>query len=260
MKKVVFSILAVSIVLVSCNNKPESNQEIDLLESKVSKDLAIADPSNETREANYLYVTAISGLSLREHNNLNSEKLARMPYGTKIRVITSEEKPTMTVGGIKGGMDEVEYNHKTGFAFNGYLSKFFPPEIDVKPKYYAEELQTFFPEVSFTETIGGTASRPINTETLVLPTTLWHEAFFVAQQLFDFPKDFQFPNPKGKDEQVIQGKKPKNDVWTTELRVNRKDNSLEKITYVYGNKGFNYTVTIVQDGETMKLEKVAVVE
>tara|TARA_R110002124_G_scaffold17532_3_gene73270 strand:+ start:132610 stop:133392 length:783 start_codon:yes stop_codon:yes gene_type:complete len=260
MKRVVFSILAVSVLLVSCNNKSENDQTTDLQTDNSANDLAIADTSNENVSDTYLYVTAVSGLSLREHNNLNSEKLGRMPYGTKIRVIASEEKPTMTVGGIKGAMDQVEYNHKTGYAFNGYLSKFFPPEKDAKPKYYAEELKTFFPKVSYSESVGGTASKPINTQTLLLPTQQWHEAFFVAQQLYDFPKELQFPNAKGKDEQIIKDSKPKKDVWTSELRVNREDNSLQKIEYHYLTKGFGYTVSITPEGEMMKLEKTEVVE
>ena len=260
MKKVVFSILAASTLLASCNNKSENKQTTDLQTDNTANDLAIADTSLDNSNDTYLYVTAVSGLSLREHDNLNSEKLGRMPYGTKIRVIASEEKPTMTVGGIKGSMDQVEYNHKTGYAFNGYLSKFFPPEKDAKPKYYAEELKTFFPKVSYSEAVGGTASKPINTETLLLPTQQWHEAFFVAQQLFDFPKELQFPNPKGKDEQVFKDSKPKKDVWTSELHVSRKDNTLEKIVYNYRTEGFGYTVSITQDGDMMKLEKTEVVD
>ena len=47
----------------------------------------------------------------------------------------------MIVGDIVGGMNEVEYNHKKGFAFNGYLSKYFPPEKRISAKRYSEELK-----------------------------------------------------------------------------------------------------------------------
>ncbi|MEZ4778017.1 MAG: hypothetical protein R2786_01375 [Flavobacteriaceae bacterium] len=51
------------------------------------------------------------------------------------------------------------FNHKEGFAFNGYLSKYFPPERDISVKGYASELQKQFPEVVFTETVDrGTTS------------------------------------------------------------------------------------------------------
>ena len=255
MKKVVFIILAASIVFVSCKNESSEKQVVETV-----KDLALADSTIEESNPEYLYVTAFSGLSLREFNNLNSEKLAKMPYGTKVKVLTPEMNLTMNVGGIKGGMDEVEFNHKKGFAFNGYLSKFFPPERDTNVKGYAEELKESFPAVTFSERVGGTASKPINTETLVLPTTLWHEAYFVAQRLFDFPKDFDFPNPKGKDEEVFKDKKPEKNIWISELHVNRKDDVLEKIKYVYKAKNYGYTVTITQEGDVMKLEKTEIVE
>jgi hypothetical protein len=257
MKKVVFSLLAVALLtaFVSCKNETKDPQA-----DPAANDLAIADSVPETSTPEFLYVTAASGLSLREFNNLNSEKLAVMPYGTKLKIIAAESNATMTVGGIKGGMNEVEFNHKRGYAFNGYLSKFFPPEQDISAKSYVEELQKLFPKVSYTETTGGTASKPSNTETVLLPTTHWHEAFFVAQQLFDFPKEFAFPEPKGKDEQIIKDKKPKKDVWVSELQVNRMDDNLEKISYIYKTKQFATTVTITKVNDMMQLEKTEVVE
>ena len=50
----------------------------------------------------------------------------------------------MKVGDIVGGMNEVEYNHKKGFAFNGYLSRYFPPEIGISFEKYGEELKLKF--------------------------------------------------------------------------------------------------------------------
>lgn len=255
MKKVVFIALAVVFVFASCKNETSEPQPLE-----TANDLALADTSETVVSPEYLYVTAFSGLSLRAYNNLNSERLAKMPYGTKVKVLTPEQNTTMNVSGIKGGMDEIEFNHKKGFAFNGYLSKFFPPELNSKAKGYAEELQIVFPEVTYTESVGGTVSKPSNTETLVLPTTEWHEAFFVAQRLFDFPKEFDFPNPKGKDEQIVKDSKPEKGVWTSELQVTRKDNALQKIAYVYSTQGFASSVHITQDGNRMKIEKTEVVE
>jgi hypothetical protein len=255
MKKVVLSIFVATMIFASCKNESsEPKADIPL------NDIALADISIEESAPEYLYVTATSGLSLREFNNLNSERLGKMPYGTKVKVISSEKTLTMNVGGIRGGMNEVEFNQRKGFAFNGYLSKFFPPERDIKVKGYAEELQAYFPEVGYTESVGGSASKPSNTETLSLPTTLWHEAFFVAQQLFDFPKEFDYPNPKGKDKQVIQYSKSKDKGWKNQLEVTRTDNELEKIEYVYESKNYSYTVTITQKGNVMKLEKTEIVE
>ena len=130
MKKVVLTLAAIvlTVTLFSCKNDSkevtsEVNPEQDITQIQ-TEDIALADVNAETMAGgDYLYVLAPSGLSLREYGNLQSDKLAKMPYGTKVKVINAEDQSTMTVGGIKGGMDEVEFNHKKGFAFNGYLSK-----------------------------------------------------------------------------------------------------------------------------------------
>jgi hypothetical protein len=250
MKKVVFSMFLATVVLASCKNESsESKTDISV------SDIALADTIIEESTPEFLYVTASSGLSLREFNNLNSERIGKMPYGTKVKVIAPEKNLTMNVGGISGGMNEIEFNRKKGFAFNGYLSKFFPPERGVKVKGYAEELQVYFPEVGYTESVGGIASKPSNTETLALPTTLWHEAFFVAQQLFDFPKEFDFPNPKGKDKQVIQYSKSKDRGWKNQLEITRTDNALEKIEYLIESQKFDGKITIIKDRNTMKISR-----
>ncbi len=157
-------------------------------------------------------------------------------------------------------MHQIEYNQKTGYAFNGYLSKFFPPEEDINAKIYADDLKGQFPEVSFTETSGGTASKPTNTETLVLPTDKWHEAFYIAAELFDIPKSFAFPNPKGSNEETVKEKDPKSGTWTSQLTVNRKNNNLEKINYDYRTEGYGYSVDIIQEGNKMKLERTEIAD
>jgi hypothetical protein len=245
--------------LVSCKNDKTTQitDTPDIEETITSEDLALANV-NETDTntgESFMYVTAFSGLSLREYANLQSEKLGRMPYGTKVRVLHSEENPTMNVNGLKGGMNEVEFNHKKGFAFNGYLSKYFPPERDITVSGYASELNKLFPDVIYKETTGGTASNPVTTETISLPEARWHEAYFIAQRLFDFPKEFTFPNPRGKKTEVIFDGKPKKGVWTSQLEITRSLDELEKIEYVYGAKQFDSRVSIEKEGNVMLISK-----
>jgi len=257
--KIVSFALASTIILLSCKNEEKTNLELP----KISEsDLALTKitPSEETITNNYLYVTASTGLSLREYANLQSKKLAVMPYGTRVKVISSEKNPTMKVGEINGGMDEIEYNQKKGFAFNGFLSRYFPPEKGISAKRYAEELKNDFPKIVYTETVGGTASKPTNTESLTLPNTEWHEAFYIAQQLYKIPKEFLFPSLKGKDFQTIKEKKFAKNSWTSELQITRKKEELSKIEYVYINKGFSKKVTIVKEGDTMKISSSEKVE
>jgi hypothetical protein len=264
MKKVVLILTAAvfSTAFIACKNDKNSqtlthDQDSEVLVDESSTNIAMADGSelNSDAETEFLYVTAPSGLSLREYGNLQSEKLGRMPYGTKVKVITREKNPTMNIGGIKGGMNEVEFNHKKGFAFNGYLSKYFPPERDISPKGYVSELNQLFPEVIFTEATGGSVTKPTLTETISLPNGQWHEAFYMAQRLFDFPKEFNFPNPKGPSNETLKDGKPKKGVWISQLEITRTDNELEKIAYVYGSQKFDSRVTIVKEGDLIKISR-----
>tara|TARA_R110002072_G_scaffold7503_2_gene40507 strand:- start:250107 stop:250877 length:771 start_codon:yes stop_codon:yes gene_type:complete len=256
MKKVAFTLIALSIATVFTACKNESSEPDTLPETK---DLALAD-TTPTTETDFLYVTAPSGLTLREFNNLNSEKLAVMPYGTKLKILKNEQNATMTVGGIVGGMNEVEYNNKTGYAFNGFLSKFFPPEKDTNAKAYIADLKNTFPKASFTESVGGTASKPTNTETVLLPTSQWHEAFYIAQKLYDLPMAFNFPNPKGKNAETIKNSKKPEQLLVSELAIEREENQLQKITFSQAAEGFGSSVTITKNGDFMKIAYTAVVD
>ncbi|PHR13826.1 MAG: hypothetical protein COA40_04730 [Aequorivita sp.] len=253
MKTVAFSLLALAgfTFLFSCKNDVKNTEETQTV-------VTDSIPAETTPDA--MYVTAVSGLTLREFPNLQSAKLAVMPLGTKVKIINSEGKSTMNVGGIDGAMDEVEFNNQKGYAFNGFMSKFFPPRENASAKSYAEELKKDFPKVNYSEATGGTASKPTKTETLVLPTDKWHEAFFTAQQLFNIPKEFAFPNPKGSNSETQQNGNKKKTDFISELQISRNENELQKIVYNYKTTGFGYTVTITKQADGMKLEKVEVAD
>jgi hypothetical protein len=253
MKTVAFSIFALAgfTFLFSCKNDAKTNEETQTV---------VTDSIPVETAPDAMYVTAVSGLTLREFPNLQSAKLTVMPLGTKVKIVNAEGKTTMNVGGIDGAMDEVEFNNQKGFAFNGFMSKFYPPGEDASAKNYAEELKKDFPKANYSETTGGTASKPTKTETLVLPTDKWHEAFFTAQQLFNIPKTFAFPNPKGSNNETQQNNDKKKGDFVSELQISRNDNELQKIVYNYKTTGFGYTVTITKEAEGMKLEKVEVTD
>lgn len=253
MKTAAFSFLIIAsfIILSSCKNEVKNGDESEIV---------VADTISQKTVPESMYVTAVSGLTLREHPNLQSPKLAVMPLGTKVRLINVEEKTTMNVGGIDGAMDEVEYNNKTGFAFNGFMAKFLPPGENAIAKNYAELLKKDFPNVEYSEVVGGTASKPTKTETLILPTEKWHEAFFMAQQLFNIPREFAFPNPNGSNHETQQnGNKKKNDL-ISELQISRNGNQLQKIVYNHKTDESGYVVSISKDAKRMKLEKIDVAD
>ena len=196
MKKVVVFVLAIGLAasVSACKKERATEPQIADLQTPPNTDsLTVLTTSTQPT---YLYVTAKSGLLLRAHNNLKSERLARIPYGSRVEVLTPVQGNTMEVNGISGAMPELRYNHKTGYAFSGYLSKYFPPDRGITLKGYAQALQRFFPDVSFKEAKAGTPRNPARSQEIMLPEAQWHEAFFMAQQLFGIPKKFSFPETK----------------------------------------------------------------
>ena len=246
--KILSFALASTTLFISCKKEVNPSKEI---KKTFENELAIVDTTiieeKTKKNSDYLYVTSVSGLSLRAYANLQSEKLAVMPYGTKVKIVSLEKNPTMNVGDIVGGMNEVEYNHKKGFAFNGYLSKYFPPEKRISAKRYSEELQLKHKTVKYSENKSGTVSNPIITEKLIVPDIKWHEAFYMAQRLFKFPKEFEFPYSKGKEKEIKLEKKFQKDSWVSELQINRKENRFTKIEYHYKNKGFSKVISIYKE-------------
>lgn len=249
-----------AITLLALFTACDANENDELATVNISEENKTEAIKEVVAKDNYVYVTAPSGLSLREYNNLDSKKMTVMPYGTKVKVITAEEKETMTVGGIKGGMHQIEYNNKTGYAFNGYLSGFFPPEKNSNAAQYVEDLKTTHPNAAYTKTTGGTASNPTETETVLLPTKKWHEGFTFAQRLFDLPLAFAFPGPKGRDGENITNPKQPDYLFLSKLVVSRADNQLQKITYNQAGEGYQSNITIVPEGDMMKIEYVTVVD
>lgn len=253
MKTKALAIAALTIITLftSCEKNTPQNPEIAL--TQIS-----AQPIAEKKTAS-LYVTAASGLSLRQYNNLKSQKLAVMPYGTKVEIVSLELNNTMNISGVKGGMHQVLYNNKTGFAFSGYLSELFPPEPGANPKMYIADLQNTHPTASIKEFTGGTASEPSSTETLLIPTTKWHEAYLIAQKLYDIPRDFAMPDPKGRDAQVINSTNKPLDALVRELQVTRLDNTLVEIVYNYTATNFKQHLSISTQDGMMKITQHFVV-
>jgi hypothetical protein len=254
MKNPAFNIVAFAMITLftSCEDKKK----------QTSPNLTVAEivtegaPEKATR---HLYVTAASGLSLREYNNLNSEKLAVMPYGTMVEVVLVEKNKTMNISGVSGGMHQVAYNDKIGYAFSGYLSELFPPERGANAKMYISDLQNTHPTAVFSALVGGTASEPTNTETLLIPTTKWHEAFLIAQKLYEIPRSFALPEPNGKEEEGLHNPSKSINTLVSELQVIRIENALLKILFTQASLGFRRTVSITQQDSMMKIEEARVV-
>lgn len=231
--------------LISCKDEIKSSP---IPTVKVIDTMARSSPE-------YLYVTAVSGLTLRSLPRLDSEKLTVMPLGTKVHKLSSGAADVINVGGIDGNMMEIEVDSKKGYAFSGFLSEFKSAQGYSSAKSYAEDLKQEFPNVIYVDSVLGKVSNPLKSETLILPTKDWHKAFFTAQQLFRIPKGFAFPTPKGANRETQQDRNKLSSALVSELNITRNANTLQKIEYVYKSKHKGFNLIIIREGESLKIIK-----
>jgi hypothetical protein len=124
---------------------------------------------------------------------------------------------------------------------------------------YIADLQNTHPTASITELVGGTASEPSSTETLLIPTTKWHEAYSIAQKLYDIPRDFAMPDPKGRDAQVINNQNKPIEALISELQVTRLNNTLVEIVYNFTTSNSKQHLSISKQDGMMKIKQQYVV-
>jgi len=201
----------------------------------------------------HAYVLAPGGLYLRAHNNLHSERLTLMPWGSKVLV---QEKPldnTMTVSGIPGTMYTVRFNDLEGYAFSGYLGPYAPPGHKMNAAQYAaylREIQEVDTELScgadskilnlpqYSRMVSEDLTAPSVTETLLMPGMNLNQAYLVAKRLFGIPEDLKCPSVAGPENAVYPDKKPKKGIWKSELAVRRANGQIQEMTYLYRSKNF----------------------
>ena len=230
---------------VSATSTPDQNPE-------PSPSPLITAPDTALNQ-NYAYVLAPGGLYLRAHNNLHSERLTLMPWGSKVLI---QEKPldnTMTVSGIPGTMYTVRFNDLEGYAFSGYLGPYAPPghkmnaaqyaaylheiqEVDTEPSCGADSKILNLPQYS--RIVSEDLTAPSVTETLLMPGMNLNQAYLVAQRLFGIPEDLKCPSVAGPENAVYPDKKPKKGIWKSELAVRRANGQIQEMTYLYRSKNF----------------------
>lgn len=76
------------------------------------------------------YVAARTGLSIREQPDAAAKVLDKIPYGTKITIIQSDEElKSIVTEGMVGYWQKVKYNNKTGYILDSYLLPWAPPKL-----------------------------------------------------------------------------------------------------------------------------------
>lgn len=200
-------------------------------------------PAHAIREyvaGDTLYVWAASGLSLRSEAGLNAAKIASIPYGTPLVALSDkytdaadetrvEAVPGYTTDGqaspavwLSGRFVRVRFQGKTGYVFDGYLSKL-PPLHVVLGKYrdgtteqlfedfdtYAQRtfgvLTAFRDSASFSQVFRNGATlicsfpgEEENNVVSTLPNISWQEAFLLFNNWQQYERDVRknlLPNP-----------------------------------------------------------------
>ena len=230
---------------VSATSTPDQNPE-------PSPSPLIAAPSKALNQT-FAYVLAPGGLYLRAHNNLHSERLTLMPWGSKVLIQEKPSDNTMTVSGIPGTMYTVRFNDLDGYAFSGYLGPYAPPGHKMNASQYAAHLidiQNVDAETScgadskdlnlpqYSRTVSEDLTAPSVTETLFMPGMNLNQSYLVAQRLFGIPEDLKCPSVIGAENAVYPDKKPKKGIWKSELAVRRANGQIQEMTYLYRSKNF----------------------
>ena len=77
-----------------------------------------------------LWVAAKSGLSIREKPSTTAKVLEKIPYGTKITLLNSEEESVSVITeSLQGYWEKVSFNNKTGYIVSSYLLPLPPPKL-----------------------------------------------------------------------------------------------------------------------------------
>jgi len=77
-----------------------------------------------------VYVAAKTGLSIREKPQTGAKVLDKIPYGTKITLLESDEEwVSIITEGMQGYWKKVQYNNKTGYIIDSYLMPWPPPKL-----------------------------------------------------------------------------------------------------------------------------------
>lgn len=86
--------------------------------------LTVSAKANHFTNQETVYITAPSGLTLREAPNVNSRILEVIPFGESVNVIIEDDEfeKTQRIDWIDGQWIKVEFEGLSGFVFDGFVS------------------------------------------------------------------------------------------------------------------------------------------
>jgi uncharacterized protein YgiM (DUF1202 family) len=78
------------------------------------------EPMEVNTAKGYAYITAESGLRMRQTPALDSDVVVKIPYKSRVETL-SEMGNTITIEGVDGRWTKITWNEYTGWVFGGYL-------------------------------------------------------------------------------------------------------------------------------------------
>ena len=209
----------------------------------------ILSPEVANEEVKYLYVYAPNGLNMREGPLVSHNKLTKIPYGAKVELISPAGEQELVVDGLPGGMAKVSYGGFTGYAFEGYLTKYRAPEKNLEARKYVDALRGDGHLVYYEKTERDYDGYFQFEEVIILHDCEWEDAFLVAKQLFNIPPKLYFPEASSKSEYKLENPDKAEYAWSDEMSVKRVDGTIAEISYYYRGEGSGHSVTIMPDKE-----------
>lgn len=80
------------------------------------------------------YISAPSGLNMRQAPSTSGAKILKLPYGAKVKIQENTSKK-LTFEGIKGHWVKIKYNDQTGYIFDGFMCPLPGPPLSEEYPY-----------------------------------------------------------------------------------------------------------------------------
>jgi hypothetical protein len=188
------------------------------------------------------YVHALSGLRLRDSASETGAVVATIPYGEKIKILSNESRID-TLYGLQGSWSKVEWNQKSGYVFNGFLSRYPLLKKDYDWDLYFKESKIPFKE----ETIDlqGTG---VNKTIYTLENISVEEVFFMLRSNNFYKETLKSIDLQKKSQHVVNSKNN----FTVDCSVTRNSQGQIELIDVQIQTGGdeNYTIKRIDNNKT----------
>jgi len=198
-----------------------------------------------------LYNHSTKGLKLRVAPSIESDRLARMPYGAKMKTLEQKiSARAIRFANINSYWVRVKYRNIEGYAFGGYLSKFPTPKTNSLHDYEKVILQAGLTLNQVKHENLAKTSHSVKNHTLILKNANFKDGFLVARRIFEIPTRFAFPSSSNLKYDIVNDPlfRTKASDKSLEIHRNRRGQVVEMTYFEQGsNWGRKSTIKVTKD-------------